>query len=93
MNSTPNGPRDTGAGAPSTPTAKTPALSPAQQAEVARHVAVIRRGVVDLIEERELAGRVATSLATKTPLRVKFGMDPSSRFSIRSTTPRVNTAS
>jgi len=33
-----------------------------------------RRGVVDLIEERELAER----LASGRPLRVKFGMDPSS---------------
>ncbi len=46
--------------------------------EVARQLAVFKRGVVDLIEERELAERIERSLATKKPLRVKFGMDPSS---------------
>src|SRR4029079_15015007 len=35
-------------------------------------------GVVDLIEESELRDRIAESRRTKTPLRVKFGMDPSS---------------
>ena len=46
--------------------------------EVERQLAVFRRGVVDLIEERELAERIERSLATRKPLRVKFGMDPSS---------------
>jgi len=46
--------------------------------EVERQLAVFQRGVVDLIEERELAERIERSLKTKKPLRVKFGMDPSS---------------
>jgi tyrosyl-tRNA synthetase len=41
-------------------------------------LAVFKRGVVDLIEERELAERIDRSLKTGKPLRVKFGMDPSS---------------
>ena len=49
-------------------------LSPA----VARELAVFKRGVVDLIEERELVERLAASHARGRPLRVKFGMDPSS---------------
>lgn len=48
------------------------------QPEVERQLAVFSRGVVDLIEKRELAERLAKSLAAKKPLRVKFGMDPSS---------------
>ena len=46
--------------------------------EVQSQLAIFKRGVVDLIEERELAERIERSLKTKKPLRVKFGMDPSS---------------
>ena len=46
--------------------------------EVESQLAVFKRGVVDLIEEKELAERIERSLKTKKPLRVKFGMDPSS---------------
>lgn len=46
--------------------------------EVERQVEVFRRGVVDLIEERELSLRIEASLRTRRPLRVKFGMDPTS---------------
>ncbi len=46
--------------------------------EVERQLAVFTRGVVDLIEKRELAERLEQSLKSKKPLRVKFGMDPSS---------------
>jgi tyrosyl-tRNA synthetase len=45
---------------------------------VAEHLAVFRRGTVELIEERELAARLERALAEDRPLRVKFGMDPSS---------------
>lgn len=45
---------------------------------VAEQLAVFQRGTVDLIETNELAARIGKSLATKTPLRVKFGMDPTS---------------
>jgi len=75
MTPDPTVPRDDAANSAS---AKAPALSPALQAEVARHVAVFKRGVVDLIEERELSARIAASLTSKKPLRVKFGMDPTS---------------
>ena len=54
-----------------------PATGPIRE-EVAKQLAVFKRGVVDLIEERELAERIERSLKTKKPLRVKFGMDPSS---------------
>jgi len=46
--------------------------------EVQRQLAVFQRGVVDLIELRELEERLTRALAAKKPLRVKFGMDPSS---------------
>lgn len=46
--------------------------------EVARQVEIFARGVVDLIDKRELHERIEASLRTKRPLRVKFGMDPTS---------------
>jgi tyrosyl-tRNA synthetase len=54
-----------------------PAVGPVRE-EVEKQLAVFKRGVVDLIEERELAERIERSLKTGKPLRVKFGMDPSS---------------
>jgi tyrosyl-tRNA synthetase len=45
---------------------------------VGHELSVFRRGVVDLIEERELEERLAASRTSGRPLRVKFGMDPSS---------------
>ena len=44
--------------------------------EIERHLQAFRRGAVDLIEEKELAKRIAKAGAKG--LRVKFGMDPSS---------------
>ncbi|MCC6409839.1 MAG: tyrosine--tRNA ligase [Planctomycetes bacterium] len=41
-------------------------------------LALFRRGAVDLVEERDLAARLAKARAERRPLRVKFGMDPSS---------------
>lgn len=49
-----------------------------ESGEVARQMQVFERGLVDLIERRELAERLERSLRTKQPLRIKFGMDPSS---------------
>ncbi len=43
------------------------------------HLAAFRRGAVDLIEERELVRRLEQARAEKRGLRVKFGLDPSSR--------------
>ncbi|QDU67451.1 tyrosine--tRNA ligase [Engelhardtia mirabilis] len=42
--------------------------------DIEEHLAVFRRGVVDLIDEQELRAK----LALGRPLRIKFGMDPSS---------------
>ncbi len=45
---------------------------------VAEHLAAFRRGTVDLIEEAQLAKLLEKSFAEERPLRIKFGMDPSS---------------
>ncbi|MFT5052655.1 MAG: tyrosyl-tRNA synthetase [Chlamydiales bacterium] len=39
---------------------------------------VFRRGAVDLIDEKDLRERIGSSLKSGEPLRIKFGMDPSS---------------
>jgi len=49
---------------------------PILSAEAARQLAVIRSGVEELIPEAELVKKLERSLATKTPLRVKQGFDP-----------------
>lgn len=43
---------------------------------VADQLAVIRRGVEKIVPEEELAARLAKSRDTNTPLRVKYGIDP-----------------
>src|SRR5690242_8965653 len=50
----------------------------AELAHVTREMQVFRRGLVDLIEARELEERLLESRRTRTPLRIKFGMDPTS---------------
>jgi tyrosyl-tRNA synthetase len=45
---------------------------------VAEHLAAFKRGCVDLIEEQQLSKLLEQSLAENRPLRIKFGMDPSS---------------
>ena len=47
-------------------------------ARVEDHLAAFKRGCVDLIEETQLTKLLEKSLASGKPLRVKFGMDPSS---------------
>jgi len=42
------------------------------------HLAAFKRGSVDLIEESQLTKLLEASLAKNQPLRIKFGMDPSS---------------
>lgn len=42
------------------------------------HLAAFQRGCEDLIEEGELRKRLALALERDEPLRIKFGMDPSS---------------
>jgi tyrosyl-tRNA synthetase len=49
-----------------------------QGPEVDRQLAVFQRGACDLIEEQQLRGMIAKSLSEGRPLRIKFGMDPSS---------------
>lgn len=41
-------------------------------------LAAFQRGTTDLIEEKQLRGMIARSLESGEPLRIKFGMDPSS---------------
>ncbi len=48
----------------------------AASAEVERQLTVIRSGVEDLIPEAEWIRKLERSIATKTPLRVKQGFDP-----------------
>lgn len=46
------------------------------QEEVRRALSLIKRGIVDLIEERELIEKLERSYRTGRPLRVKAGFDP-----------------
>jgi tyrosyl-tRNA synthetase len=46
------------------------------QAEIDRQLAIIRSGVEELIPEAELVRKLERSIATRTPLRVKQGFDP-----------------
>jgi len=50
--------------------------STSHTAEIERQLAVIKSGVEELIPEAELVRKLERSLATKTPLRVKQGFDP-----------------
>ncbi len=52
---------------------------PALAERVEQHMAVFRRGAVDLIEEAQLRAVLKQALAAGRPLRIKFGMDPSSK--------------
>jgi tyrosyl-tRNA synthetase len=49
----------------------------ALEAEVERQLTVIRTGTQDLVNETELRARLAESIRSSRPLRVKLGMDPS----------------
>jgi tyrosyl-tRNA synthetase len=53
-------------------------LSSEQKAEVERQLSVLRRGVVEIVPEDQFKLDVARSVVTGIPLKVKFGMDPSS---------------
>lgn len=48
------------------------------QGTLDEHMAAFKRGAVEVIEERELEKRVVRALADDEPMRIKFGMDPSS---------------
>src|SRR5437016_5269818 len=43
---------------------------------VAEQLALIRRGVEKIVPEEELAAKLARSRESGTPLRVKYGIDP-----------------
>lgn len=45
---------------------------------VEEQLAVIKRGIVDLVDEQDLQKRLAASREQGRPLRIKFGIDPSS---------------
>lgn len=44
--------------------------------ELERQLAVIRKGTVEILPEDEFVEKLKNSLATKTPLRIKQGFDP-----------------
>jgi len=53
-------------------------LTPDQEAEVARQLAIIRRGTAEIVPEDELVQKLRESVRTGRPLRVKLGIDPTS---------------
>ncbi len=52
-------------------------LTPDQQREVQRQLELIKRGAADIVPEEELAAKVAESVVSGRPLKVKLGLDPS----------------
>lgn len=52
-------------------------LSVEQQREVERQLSIIRRGVAEIVPEDALARKIAASVASGKPLKVKLGLDPS----------------
>jgi tyrosyl-tRNA synthetase len=52
-------------------------LTPEQQREAARQLELIKRGAAEIVPEEELASKIAESVRTGTPLKVKLGLDPS----------------
>src|SRR5690606_39167693 len=52
-------------------------LTPAEQREVDRQFALLRRGAVEIVPEEEFRQKLARSVRTGQPLRVKLGLDPS----------------
>lgn len=51
--------------------------SPAIKQEVERQLAVIRRGVVEVVPEDELRAKLEKSVLNGKPLKIKLGLDPS----------------
>lgn len=52
-------------------------LTSDQEKEMKRQLASYRQGVQDIIPTEELAEKIAKSIVTNTPLKVKLGLDPS----------------
>lgn len=53
-------------------------LSEEQQREVEQQLSIIRRGAAEIIPEDALIQKIATSVLSGIPLKVKLGLDPSS---------------
>ncbi|MBH8597127.1 MULTISPECIES: tyrosine--tRNA ligase [unclassified Thermoactinomyces] len=51
-------------------------LSPEIEAEVNRQLKIIKRGAAEILPLEELVSKLRRSIATKTPLKVKLGLDP-----------------
>jgi tyrosyl-tRNA synthetase len=52
------------------------ALTEEQQKEVNRQLAIIRRGVAEIVPEQELIHKLEKSVSTGIPLKIKLGLDP-----------------
>lgn len=52
-------------------------LTEEQVREVERQMAIIRRGVAEIVPEEDMRKKVERSVATGKPLKVKLGLDPS----------------
>ncbi|MFM9278384.1 tyrosine--tRNA ligase [Paenibacillus jiagnxiensis] len=52
-------------------------LTPAQQAETERQLTILTRGVVEIVPEDEFKQKIAKSVVSGEPLKVKLGLDPS----------------
>lgn len=52
-------------------------LAEDQKRELERQLNMIRRGTADIIPEEALARKIASSIVTGKPLKVKLGLDPS----------------
>ena len=44
--------------------------------ESRKQVEVLRRGVADIVPENELIEKIAQSLKSQKPLKIKLGLDP-----------------
>ncbi|MEF3309924.1 tyrosine--tRNA ligase [Paenibacillus sp. GYB004] len=52
-------------------------LTEQMRKEAERQLEVVRRGVVEIVPEEELKEKIANSLLTGKPLKIKLGLDPS----------------
>ncbi|MFC7441256.1 tyrosine--tRNA ligase [Laceyella putida] len=52
------------------------AMTPEVQAELERQLKVIQRGAADILPTEGLIAKLRRSIETKTPLKVKLGLDP-----------------
>ncbi len=51
-------------------------LTPEQEQEVVRQLAILKRGTVEIIPEDELVKKLRKSIVSGKPLKVKLGLDP-----------------